>query len=273
MDHDLQIDNRTKLTTSISTLRQRYLVRRDAPVWPFVWRGLLPLLGLLLLALFAFMPFAKRDIEANVLRETRDQLSQRGMAWVDVKVSGQNVTLSGTQPTAGAGDAAKALALAREATCPSWVGRTTCAVSVTADFAEPTAKAPAPVAQPKAVAEACERSLVNLLTKSTLEFETGKAIVLSRSDPLLDKIAQAIESCAGTIRVEGHTDSVGDAAKNQALSQARAQAVRAALQARKVPESRMVAQGFGDTRPIADNTDAGGRARNRRIEFRVAVSQ
>jgi outer membrane protein OmpA-like peptidoglycan-associated protein len=69
------------------------------------------------------------------------------------------------------------------------------------------------------------------------------------------------------VRVVGHTDSQGDAAKNQALSQRRAEAVRQALVAEGVPGSRIEASGRGAAAPVADNTTAAGRARNRRVEI------
>jgi hypothetical protein len=115
-------------STSMTRTVQRRWIRLAEPIWPFVWRGLIPLLGLLMLAWWAFRPFAKSDVEATVLRETTSQLATQGYGWAKVDVSGQHVTLSGNPPKAGDGDAA--LAAARAALCPSWAGRLTCAVSV-----------------------------------------------------------------------------------------------------------------------------------------------
>jgi outer membrane protein OmpA-like peptidoglycan-associated protein len=71
------------------------------------------------------------------------------------------------------------------------------------------------------------------------------------------------------VRVEAHTDSQGGDAANLALSQKRADAVRAALESAGVPKGRIQAVGRGETAPVADNGSAPGRARNRRVEISV----
>jgi outer membrane protein OmpA-like peptidoglycan-associated protein len=75
------------------------------------------------------------------------------------------------------------------------------------------------------------------------------------------------------VSIEGHTDNIGTDAVNQSLSERRAAAVRQELLAGGVPESRIVARGFGESKPVAPNTtpegadDPAGRARNRRVEI------
>jgi len=70
--------------------------------------------------------------------------------------------------------------------------------------------------------------------------------------------------------VIGHTDNVGLRASNQNLSQARAEAVRNYLAGKGIPAETLMASGQGPDRPIASNDTVEGRARNRRIEFRMA---
>jgi outer membrane protein OmpA-like peptidoglycan-associated protein len=258
---------------SEAVVRRHLLIWHDPPVWPFVWRGLLPLLALAVVALFAFGTFARSWIEASVQRETREQLNAAGYTWVALKVSGQNVTLSGVEPSTSAGE--RAMALAKAASCPTWLGRRTCAVSVAADFTSPAPKlaaaVPTPVAQPvQAVAQACERSLASLLAGEEIEFGSASAAISAKSAPLLDRLAKEARACPGNIRIEGHTDSVGRAGFNQSLSAARAAAVRAALIDRGVPAARLQSRGLGAKRPVADNHTAAGRARNRRIEFHTS---
>jgi OOP family OmpA-OmpF porin len=72
------------------------------------------------------------------------------------------------------------------------------------------------------------------------------------------------------VEIIGHTDNMGLRASNQNLSQARAEAVRSYLSGKGVPPDVLVASGQGPDRPVASNDTAEGRARNRRIEFRMA---
>jgi len=100
-------------------------------------------------------------------------------------------------------------------------------------------------------------------------FHTGSSTIQKRSDPLLDDIATALKEHTelARIRIEGHTDNVGDAAMNVRLSEARAESVRRALLTRGVPDQRLQIRGYGETRPVAPNRSPAGRARNRRVEF------
>lgn len=277
-----------ELQTSSATVArtvQRKWIRSDAAASPFVWAGLLPVLGLALVNAYAVLPFARNHIERTVLSETRAKLDAQGMSWAELMVSGQHVIVRGSPPDAGAGDAA--LATARSTTCPTWLGRFTCAVQVIGLFTpalpkptpkvEPTpAAAPAASAAPveavTAAASACEKSLAEIVAQTKIEFATASAIIQARSAPVLDALAQAAAQCPGRLLIEGHTDSTGSPTTNQALSLARAEAVRAALARRGLAQDRLQAQGLGDERPLADNGSAEGRARNRRIEFRAIAA-
>jgi outer membrane protein OmpA-like peptidoglycan-associated protein len=72
-----------------------------------------------------------------------------------------------------------------------------------------------------------------------------------------------------TVEVGGHTDNVGDAAKNKALSEARAKAVAAYVAAKGVDPKRMTAAGYGQDAPVATNDTPEGRQENRRTEFKI----
>ncbi len=74
------------------------------------------------------------------------------------------------------------------------------------------------------------------------------------------------------IRVEigGHTDSAGSSKANQKISEKRAESVKKYLEDKfNIPSNRMVVKGYGGTKPIADNNTKEGRAKNRRVEFRI----
>ena len=275
-------------TGSSVTERRRLLVRRDPAAWPFVWRGLLPLLGLLLLLLYAAWPFAKHEIEANVTRSISRALADRGLNDVAVKVSGQHVLLTGSlKPGVST---VEALAIAQKATCPTWAGPQICAELVVGNFeSAPTlslpslppasagapsarsASMPLPVVPTVAERQACEKALADVVNRQRIEFASGSAQLLPASTAVLDAIAKAHACCKGVVRIEGHTDDRGQAAANQTLSLDRANAVRNELVKRGITADRLTAEGYGPSRPLADNNTPEGRQQNRRIEFKVVV--
>jgi len=102
-----------------------------------------------------------------------------------------------------------------------------------------------------------------------LKFASGSHWLNPKYDPLLDKVAQVARTFPqARLTVEGHTDDAGSRATNQTLSLERARRVAAALAGRlEVPEDSLQVVGVGPDRPVAPNSTAEGRARNRRIEF------
>ena len=108
-----------------------------------------------------------------------------------------------------------------------------------------------------------------------IQFETGSAKIHRRSDPLLDQIAQALDAHPQVtkLRIEGHTDNVGDPGMNQRLSEERAASVKEGLVKRGVDGGRLSTKGLGQTKPIAPNKTAGGRQKNRRVEFVIEESK
>ena len=101
-------------------------------------------------------------------------------------------------------------------------------------------------------------------------FKLDSAIIEPRSFELLDNVATVLAAHGAlVIRVEGHTDSQGDDAYNLELSQRRAQAVVDYLVGKGVERARLQAQGFGETKPIANNRTRDGRAQNRRVVFTI----
>ena len=92
--------------------------------------------------------------------------------------------------------------------------------------------------------------------------------------PVLDDLAVTLNEYNQTIiEVAGHTDSVGDAAYNQTLSEQRAATVANYLAGRGVIRDRMITIGAGETRPIASNDTEAGRAQNRRVEITLVPLQ
>ncbi|MCG5242063.1 OmpA family protein [Azospirillum doebereinerae] len=118
-------------------------------------------------------------------------------------------------------------------------------------------------------AERTERGLV--MTLGDILFTTGRADLTTGAFDRVERLAQFMQRYpARTLRIEGHTDSTGNADSNLRLSEARAQAVRDALTARGVNPSRIVTQGFGETQPVASNTNDSGRQQNRRVDVVIS---
>jgi outer membrane protein OmpA-like peptidoglycan-associated protein len=107
-----------------------------------------------------------------------------------------------------------------------------------------------------------------------IQFESGSAVIKKASFKLLDEAAKVFQQYP-TLRIEisGHTDNEGDAAFNMRLSEERAEAVRKYLIDKGIEGRRLVAIGYGQDRPVASNKSAGGRAQNRRIEFRILAGE
>ncbi len=103
-----------------------------------------------------------------------------------------------------------------------------------------------------------------------IQFETGTAAIKDVSYPLLDEVVGVLTDAPDIrLAVHGHTDSRGSVAYNKDLSQKRARAVVTYLTGKGVAPNRLEAQGFGPEKPIAPNETDDGRARNRRVEFKI----
>ena len=120
----------------------------------------------------------------------------------------------------------------------------------------------------------CVDRLAETQADAKLSFAPGAAVIEAASAELLGDIVAVLRDCAREVfEVGGHTDSQGREVMNQELSAARAEAVRAALIERGVAPSQLVAVGYGEAEPIADNDTEAGRESNRRIAFTLAVAR
>ncbi|PFH27354.1 MULTISPECIES: OmpA family protein [Burkholderia] len=118
---------------------------------------------------------------------------------------------------------------------------------------------------------ASEQGLLDqTLANRTIEFETGSATLTPQGKQILDQMAAALSKMPNrTVDIIGHTDNSGNRTSNIALSQARADSVKGYLITKNIQPQQMTTTGVGPDQPIAPNDTADGRARNRRIEFRV----
>jgi outer membrane protein OmpA-like peptidoglycan-associated protein len=107
----------------------------------------------------------------------------------------------------------------------------------------------------------------NGLVLENVEFQSGKATLIGESQMRLDVVVEFMTHKKSVrIEIAGHTDNVGDKKANKALSQKRADAVRAYLVSKGIDGARIKAVGYGDATPVAPNTTPEGRQQNRRIE-------
>lgn len=105
------------------------------------------------------------------------------------------------------------------------------------------------------------------MTLDDIAFAPGRADLRSEAKASLGKLVAFVNrDPAKPIRIEGHTDSRGNAAANQLLSQRRADSVRSALVAAGVAANRITSVGLGEGQPVADNDTDEGRAKNRRVD-------
>lgn len=102
-----------------------------------------------------------------------------------------------------------------------------------------------------------------------VNFASGRSDIEPSSFPTLDSVVASLEAWPEVrIEVQGHTDKIGSARKNQELSQRRAASVRRYLTSKGINEKRITAVGYGEEDPIADNNTASGRAKNRRVALK-----
>jgi OmpA-OmpF porin, OOP family len=119
-------------------------------------------------------------------------------------------------------------------------------------------------------ATVCQQLFSELLGKGTIRFESARSTLDPDSAGLLDRLIETALRCpTANIEIAGHTDTDGENAANQALSEKRAQAVMDYLVKAGLPAGRFTAQGYGSTQPVSTNDTDEGKAHNRRIEFVV----
>ena len=121
----------------------------------------------------------------------------------------------------------------------------------------------------------CQTLMNDLKSGKRINFAYDKASIRgAQSFDLLNALASATHQCLSfKVSVEGHTDADGAKDYNQRLSEARANSVVAYLSENGIDPDRMTVLGFGETKPIGDNSTDAGKAENRRIEFIVTQSE
>jgi outer membrane protein OmpA-like peptidoglycan-associated protein len=141
--------------------------------------------------------------------------------------------------------------------------------------APPPAPAPAPPAAPAPPPPPAAPAPARIILRG-VNFDYDKSNIKSEFAPILDEAAQTLKDNPDiSVRISGHTDSIGSDEYNQRLSERRAQAVKQYLVSKGIASSRLSTEGRGEREPVAQNTKDGrdnpdGRAMNRRAELKIA---
>jgi len=120
----------------------------------------------------------------------------------------------------------------------------------------------------------CPRAIVEkgqIRILEQVKFKTGKADILPESEPILEAVVKVLNENPQILklRIEGHTDNVGNKTLNKLLSNSRAASVMKWLTAHGIDKKRLTSQGWGQEKPIALNDTEEGRKENRRVEFHI----
>lgn len=232
-----------------------------------IWKIVLGLIGAFLIALVCFygLGHGKQAI-GDLQSRAKAALAANGLG--DTNVTFESNPLRRVAHLSGnltADQRAKALAVVNGISgvyMVEWDGR--------APAPAKDVEAAIPPVVPATQVANCQADLNGLISGKTVQFATGSATIAPESTDLIAAVAKAATICSGVkILVEGHTDTTGNAAANQRLSEARASSVRDALTAKGVPAEKLDAKGFGSSKPLDPAATPEANARNRRIEFSV----
>ena len=144
--------------------------------------------------------------------------------------------------------------------------------NTTALSLEELKKAQAEKAQKEKEAELqkVQKTLNDILKHKRVEFVYAKEILTPKSRKIIDQIVEILKEHPNVnVEIGGHTDSNGDAKRNLKLSQRRAEAVKRYLVKKGIAESRLIAKGYGENKPLVKNDTETNRQTNRRVEFKV----
>ncbi len=120
-------------------------------------------------------------------------------------------------------------------------------------------------------ARACQDQVTQAMAGRRIHFVTGTYDLAADSQPLLDDVYRAIETCPQNVKIDvaAYTDNAGDPEAKQIISKTRAEAAADALVKRGLAAARVSAEGYGAASPVADNATPQGRMLNQRVAIRV----
>lgn len=221
----------------------------DEPEKPGIWPWIIAAIATL--ALLITSAGLLDSIPKSLELSARQAASKAGVTGLDITADGRDINVTGTIP-----DTLDRTAFVHQLGAIDGVRVVRDGLSVFDPVADKTARV-----------EAFINELKNINVTAVV-FEAGSAQFAEGSENALQSLVQLLGgSPEHRIRVSGHTDNTGRSVVNLRLSRERAQAVKSYLLAHGVERGQVIAQGYGATQPIADNTNETGRASNRRIEI------
>lgn len=201
------------------------------------------------------MFFKIPKIEDDLLGRTRTALSKAGIEVENLSIKGRSLTMAGFVKSAEVKENAGSIA------------KNIWGVSLVSN--ELKVRQPKVTTKTKQV-EIVQKKLDETIKLENIQFETGKEIIKSSSYPLLNKVVKILKENPNiSINIDGHTDSTGDETFNKILSKKRAEAVKEHLVKNGINTNKLIAIGYGSSKPIADNNTKEGRKKNRRVEFKI----
>jgi len=199
---------------------------------------------------------------SQTIAAVREAEANAGVGGVQIEVSGDTVTLYGTVATTTDLTVAEAVARSVVGLDMKIDNQLTAEDAVDGESAGPAAASSTDLA--------LQNRLSSVLARDSIIFESASSTIAADSIPALNTLADELDLVpAVAVLIAGYTDSDGEDAANLTLSQARADAVLDSLVSVGIDASRLSAQGFGESSPIADNVSQEGKALNRRIEVLV----
>jgi OOP family OmpA-OmpF porin len=262
---------------------------------------MLLLLGVILIGILSYFCFLDKAgmIKDDLISKTQSVYAAKHIDWVKPDIKGDDLemtrilTLKGTAPSLALKDEAGRIALSQEGV--DGVDNRLVVAKVEKESLpelepEPEPE-PAPVIVPVDVKPepakpepievvdvqipekpvfSCQGEFKKILSSEKIHFQYNKADVKKSSYTLLDSLVETAKKCPNdAILVAGHTDSVGSKSYNLKLSTNRANSVKKYLITHGIDKDRVRAIGYGESKPIADNSTKDGQAKNRRIELNV----
>ncbi len=220
-------------------------------------------LGILALALLCFLciSFHAPVIQSDIYTHTAQALNKSGVASSGMSVSGRDVLLSGPAGSPIVSDQARTLAAAVYGVRVVNVETTSAPAATPAD-----AKVVEHTAQ-------TQQQVNTVLQNRIVEFNSESATLTDAGRETLNQIVPIL-AASPTLqcKINGYTDSTGEADFNLTLSKRRAEATKDYMVSRGIAASRLTAEGFGQSNPLATNDTPEGRRQNRRIEFLLRES-